>query len=210
MNYPTVGYTPTPPPQKPSNGLAVGGFIVALIGFLLSLIPIVGTVSWALSPIGLILSAVGIAVAGRRGGSGRGLAITGVILGVLGLIFCIVYTAAFFGAVSAGADSYQQQSGTVHMVTYRVETEDDSNVSVTYTQSQNGNYGSGSAIDTEAPWTVDTQVQGFVGPNLTASIAPDLDEPTKSDTVTCIITEDGVEVSRNSATGSSAFVSCTR
>lgn len=208
MNYPTVGYTPTPPPQKPSNGLAVSGFIVALIGFILSLIPFVGTVSWVLSPIGLILSAVGIVVAGRRFGSGRGLAITGVILGVLGIIMCILYTAVFVSAVSAGADSVQQQSSAVHNVTYRVETEDDSNVSVSYSQSQNGNFGSGSAIDTDAPWTVDAQVQGFIGPNLTASIAPDLDDPSKSDTVTCTIVEDGTEVSRNSATGPSASVTC--
>ena len=210
MNYPTVGYTPTPPPQKPSNGLAVGGFIVALIGFILSLIPIIGTVSWLLSPVGLILSAVGIVVAGRRYGSGRGLAITGVILGVLGIIMCIVYTVAVVGAVSAGAEGVQQQSSAVHNVTYRVETEDDSNVTVSYSQSQNGNLASGSAADVDAPWTVDTQVQGFLGPNVTASLSPDIEDLNKSDTITCTIVEDGVEVSRNSATGANASVSCMR
>ena len=93
MMYPGY-YPPPPPPQKPPNGLATGGFVVALIGFILSLIPIVGVISWILAPLGLILSAVGVGTANRRYNSGKGLAIAGVVLGALGIVFCIIYTVA--------------------------------------------------------------------------------------------------------------------
>ncbi|MHC1557555.1 hypothetical protein ACR9E3_01280 [Actinomycetospora sp. C-140] len=85
-------------PQQ-RNGLATGGFVVALIGAVIALIPFLGIVSWVISPVGLILSAVGLALALRRG-VGKGLSIAGVVLGVVGIVICSIYAASFAAAVN--------------------------------------------------------------------------------------------------------------
>lgn len=109
--YPPQGGYPYPPQPEPkrTNGLATAGFVVALIGAVLSLIPIIGTVSWAISPIGLVLSVVGL-IMYRSRHAGRGLAIAGVVLGVFGLIMCVVYTASVAKAVSTPVSSAPVQS----------------------------------------------------------------------------------------------------
>ncbi|GAA1285245.1 hypothetical protein Psi02_32320 [Planotetraspora silvatica] len=54
-------------PVKTSNGLAVAGFVLAFL----------------VSPIGFILSIIGLVVAPKRGGKGRGLAIAGIIISLV-------------------------------------------------------------------------------------------------------------------------------
>lgn len=102
-----AGGVPVPPPA-PRNGLATGGFVVALIGAVLALIPIIGIVSWVLSPVGLVLSIAGL-VAASRSGVGRGLAIAGVVLGAVGLLICMIWVAAL-GSAASKTPSYS--SGT--------------------------------------------------------------------------------------------------
>jgi hypothetical protein len=97
QNQPQGGHYGGQPPQR--NGLATGGFVVALIGAVIALIPFLGIVSWVISPVGLILSAVGLALALRRG-VGRGLSIAGVVLGIVGIVICSIYAASFAAAVN--------------------------------------------------------------------------------------------------------------
>lgn len=103
---PQYGPPPPYPQQQPSHGMATGGFVVALVGAVLSLIPFLGIVSWVISPVGLVLSIVGLTAATRKNGAGRGLAIAGVILGGLGLLVCMLWAIGFAGAVS------ESQTGT--------------------------------------------------------------------------------------------------
>ncbi|MEJ2885132.1 hypothetical protein [Actinomycetospora aeridis] len=84
----------------PSNGIATGGFVVALVGAVLALVPFLGIVSWVISPVGLVLSIVGLTAASRKGGVGRGLAIAGVVLGGVGLLICFLWAIGFAGAVN--------------------------------------------------------------------------------------------------------------
>ncbi|MFC5061512.1 hypothetical protein [Actinomycetospora atypica] len=98
-----AGGVPVPPPA-PRNGLATGGFVVALIGAVFALIPFIGVISWVLSPVGLVLSIVGIVVASKHG-VGRGLAIAGAVLGVIGLLICMVWVAAI-GSAASSSPSY--------------------------------------------------------------------------------------------------------
>ncbi|GLZ51789.1 DUF4190 domain-containing protein [Actinomycetospora sp. NBRC 106378] len=102
-----AGGVPVPPPE-PRNGLATAGFVVALIGAVFALIPLVGIVSWVISPVGLVLSIAGI-VAATRHGVGRGLAIAGAVLGVIGLIICLAWVAAI-GSAASKAPSYSSGS----------------------------------------------------------------------------------------------------
>ncbi len=71
-----------------SNGLGTAGFVLALLSIFLGWIPGVGWILWIL---GLIFSFCGIFK------SPRGLAITGLVLSLLGLLILIV----LFGAIGA-------------------------------------------------------------------------------------------------------------
>lgn len=200
------------PPQQPApvlppqaNGLATAGLVVGIVAAVLSFIPVLGTVSWVLAPIALVLSLVGL-LKSAKARNGRGKSIAGIVLGVVALFMCILYTAVFVGSVNSVA----QQSAAVHQVTYEVTTAKKTNVTVSYSQSQNDNLAMASVADAKAPWTADAQVSGLVGPTMTATLSPDLDHMGRSDTITCTIREDGVQVAQNSATGPNASVTCAK
>ncbi len=69
------------PVQEPGNGMATAGFVVSLVSFLCCTLG---------SPVGLILSIVGMTKAKNVGGKGKGLAIAGIILGALGILAFII------------------------------------------------------------------------------------------------------------------------
>ncbi len=70
-NYPpNYGYGPPPPPQQTGNGAAIAGFILAFL----------------LAPLGLVFSIIGLRKADKVGGTGRSLAIAGIIISALDLV----------------------------------------------------------------------------------------------------------------------------
>jgi hypothetical protein len=78
------------PAQRASNGLGIAGFVVSLIGLLSGCFG-----GMVLSPVGLILSAVGM----RR--QPRGLAIAGLILGIVGSVWLVIGLLIFGGLTAA-------------------------------------------------------------------------------------------------------------
>lgn len=66
-------------------GMAVSGFIVSLVGFVLALVPLLNLLAPVLGIIGIVLSGIGLSQA-RRHGLPRGLAIAGIILGILVIV----------------------------------------------------------------------------------------------------------------------------
>jgi hypothetical protein len=92
---------PPPPPQgagyQPQNqgtpGIAIAGFVVGLIGLLISWIPFVVIIPI----IGLVLSIMGMREADRRGAS-KGLAIAGLVCSILGIIIGLIVTGVFIWA----------------------------------------------------------------------------------------------------------------
>ena len=98
---PTAGSVPAPVMVVPqSNGLATSGFVVSLIGLVFSIIPVIGVIAWILAPIGVVLSAVGISAAGKNGGVGKGLAIAGLVLGMVALAICVLWVVGLSSASS--------------------------------------------------------------------------------------------------------------
>lgn len=82
--------------QAPSNGMAIAGFVLGLLGLALFWFPFVGVV---LAILGVILS--GVALAGsRRSGSRSGLAIAGLILGLVALVPLILIIILGTGSIS--------------------------------------------------------------------------------------------------------------
>jgi len=88
----------TIPAAKGSNGLAVAGFVLGLLGLLGSFIPVVNIGAIVLAVIGLALAGVGL-FRSKTVRAGKGLAIAGLILSVLAIIIAIVIDAAVGSAV---------------------------------------------------------------------------------------------------------------
>lgn len=74
--------------ENKSNGIGTAGFVLALLGLLFSWVPVVDFILWFL---GLLFSFIGCFK------SPKGLAITGLILSLLGIIVII----AIFGTIGA-------------------------------------------------------------------------------------------------------------
>lgn len=76
-----------------TNGLAVAGFITALVSLFINFGGIVGIVA-------TILSGVGISKTGPGGEKGRGLAIAGLIIGIISVIYGLFSILALAGGYS--------------------------------------------------------------------------------------------------------------
>lgn len=87
-----------PAPPKGSNGLATAGFVLGLLGLLASWLPVLNVVGMILGVLGAVLAGVGL-VKSKTVGAGKGLAIAGLILGVLALVIAIIVNVAFVNAV---------------------------------------------------------------------------------------------------------------
>lgn len=92
---PAAAAPATPASSASTNGLAVGalvlGILAVLIGLLGGWVPIAGLAASALAFI-LGLAAVGLGIAGRRLTAGRGMALAGIITGVVGVVAAIIWT----------------------------------------------------------------------------------------------------------------------
>ncbi len=91
--------TPTPqqyqaPAQpKGSNGLAVSGFVLALLGALSSFIPIVNIGGDLLALVGLVLAVFGL-IKSKARGSGKGLSIAAIILALVAFTISVIVNIA--------------------------------------------------------------------------------------------------------------------
>ena len=74
-------------PYPASNSMGTAGFVCALIALIFCWVPFFGTIMWLL---GLIFSCVGLA---RRP---KGLAIAGLVISLIGLVFLIFVVSAAF------------------------------------------------------------------------------------------------------------------
>lgn len=79
---------------KQSNEIGTAGFIIALVTLFLGWIPVFGWILWAL---GLILSAIGVTK------TPKGLAIAGLVISLIGIIFILAVFGALMGAAGVAA-----------------------------------------------------------------------------------------------------------
>ncbi len=180
---------------QPRNGVGTAGFVLGLIGFLFSFIPIIGIIAWPLVIVGLVLSLVGVARAAKGVATNRGMAIAGAVLSVLGLIVCVLWTALF----GAAANEFDDQAGKEHVVVYEVSG-DAAGATVVYSTYSEGNGATSQETLAELPWRKEMAVKGLVsGGTLTVTTGAG------GGSVACKITVDGVE--KKSATGTGAFSS---
>ena len=194
-------YAPNPTqqaPAKPSNGLGLTGFIVGLVGLLLSFIPLIGVVAWPLVILGIIFSAIGISKAAKGRATNKGLAITGLVLSVVGLVVCILWAAVWKKA----ADEVNQEANREAVIVYEI-TGDAADVDVTYTTFSDANANTKDEKVATLPWTKEVRTKGYVKEGQVIVTTGE-----GGGTVTCKITVDGKELESNTANGPFQMATC--
>ncbi|HVK25077.1 MAG TPA: DUF4190 domain-containing protein [Actinokineospora sp.] len=95
--YPPQGHPAQPGPYGPTlqNGIGTAGFVTGLLGLILFWVPLIGLV---LAIIGVSLSGVGMAKANKGEANNKGLAIAGLVCGVIGLTIWLI---AFIAVASS-------------------------------------------------------------------------------------------------------------
>jgi hypothetical protein len=78
---------------KGSNGLAVAGFVLALLGAMTSFIPVVNIFGGFLALLGLIFGIIGLVQSGKRR-AGKGLSIAAIVLAVAAFVISFAVNAA--------------------------------------------------------------------------------------------------------------------
>jgi Mycobacterium membrane protein len=194
-------YAPNPSQQtqaKPSNGLGLAGFIVGLIGLLLSFIPLIGVVAWPLVILGIIFSAVGINKAVKGRATNKGLSIAGLAVSIIGLIVCILWAVVWKQA----ADEVNEEANREAVIVYEV-TGDAAGVSVTYSVFNEDDFSTKDETVATLPWTKEVKTKGYVKEGQLIVTTGEA-----GGTVTCKITVDGKEVETATATGPFEMATC--
>jgi hypothetical protein len=176
-------YAPNPPqaPAKPSNGLGLTGFVIGLVGLVLSFIPLIGVVAWPLVILGIIFSAIGISKAAKGRATNKGMAITGLVVSIVGLVVCVLWAA---------------------VIVYEI-TGDAANVDVTYTTFSNENADTKDEKVATLPWSKEVKAKGYVKEGQVIVTTGE-----QGGSVTCKITVDGKEIESNTATGPFEVATC--
>jgi hypothetical protein len=110
---------PAPIEIKGSNGLAVAGFVLALLGALISFIPIVSIGGDLFALLGLIFGIIGLVQSGKKG-AGKGLSIAAIILAVAAFVISFAINAAVVTSVNTAVKNIDTGQGTPAAVTGKI------------------------------------------------------------------------------------------
>jgi hypothetical protein len=84
-----------------SNGIGTAAGVLGIVGAVLMFIPFVDYIAIILGVLAVIFGGVGIGRSKRLGGAGKGMAITGLVLGIISVVISILFIAAIYAAVSS-------------------------------------------------------------------------------------------------------------
>lgn len=90
------------PPAAGGTGMAVSGMVLGIVGFVFSFIPCVGWfLGVLLGVLGAIFSLIGLA-SSARSGQGKGMALAGLILSILAILWIPIFWLVILGSLSSG------------------------------------------------------------------------------------------------------------
>ncbi len=106
---PQPGYPGAPPGyyQQPyvvaqaGNGIGIAGGVCGIVAVVLCWIPFIDYLSIVLGALAIIFGALGIRNANAHGGAGKGMAITGVVTGIVALVISVLFLAVVYTAVTS-------------------------------------------------------------------------------------------------------------
>lgn len=86
---------------QPGNGIGVAAGVCGIVAVVLCWIPFVDYVSVVLGALAIIFGALGIRHANAHGGGGKGMAITGLVTGIVALVISVLFLAIIYAAVTS-------------------------------------------------------------------------------------------------------------
>jgi hypothetical protein len=103
LSPPQPPYPPRPQAvaATPSNGVGVAGGVLGIVGLVLSFIPVLDVIGLVLAILAVIFGGVGIQKANAAGGVGKGMAVTGLVCGLVAMAIGFLLIAVVFSASSA-------------------------------------------------------------------------------------------------------------
>lgn len=93
--------------KKPTSGMAVTGLVLGIIALISSVVPLLNLLSFPFVLLAIIFGAIGVFQTAKGTKGGKGIAISGLVLGVLALIV----TVAMYGGAAASADKPATTTG---------------------------------------------------------------------------------------------------
>jgi hypothetical protein len=176
--------------DKRKNGVGVAALVVGIVAAALATIPLIGMVAFFLGPVAIILGLLAVFLKNRK----RGMAIAGLILGVVSLVVAGMMTAA----LSAGVKAVDESINAEHTVEYVVTTTGPASVSY-------WTGGGTSMEDVTAGWKKTITSKDI---NIT-SLTVTGDYSDKTAAVSCEILVDGKSTAKNTGSGAGANPSCS-
>lgn len=92
------GYAPPGAPAyavQPSTGMAIAALVLGILAVINGIIPFMFWLAIPLGILALIFGIVGISKANQQGGAGRGMAIAGLVTGIIGAVLGILWIVAW-------------------------------------------------------------------------------------------------------------------
>jgi hypothetical protein len=89
-----------PQPAQQSNGVAIAALVCGIVALVLCWIPVINLLSIALGLVAVILGIVGLRKARDPGVGGNGLAVGGLVTGVVGLLVAVLILSQIVRALS--------------------------------------------------------------------------------------------------------------
>ncbi len=96
--------------KKPTSGMAVTGLVLGIIAFISSVVPLLNLLSFPFVLLAIIFGAIGLWQTLKGTKSGKGMAIAGLVLGILALVVTVAMYSG--GADSANAATLLSASAT--------------------------------------------------------------------------------------------------
>jgi hypothetical protein len=108
-------------PAPNTNGAAVAGMVLGIVGACIAFIPFAGVLGALLGGLAFIFGLVGVIKASKRGGKGKGQGIAGLVLGAASVVIFMVISMATVSAIndvlSEGADDTAATAGRAEKAT---------------------------------------------------------------------------------------------
>jgi hypothetical protein len=87
------------PVMAPRNGVGTAAGVLGILAVILTFIPYASFIGIVLGILAVIFGGVGISRANRIGGAGKGMAVTGLVLGLIAVVLAVILLIAVYAFI---------------------------------------------------------------------------------------------------------------